>query len=269
MKKTRELLTKMPLLSGIVVSLVFYGLYIGLGALMSFIPDGVAVGFLEETVFIAFPIVLLFVCGYQKVLTVKGFLKGIVCGLAWIIPQSILLLTQVITGILKTDAVLNSLPTILLGVFMMISIGVREEIVYRGIIQNVFMEKYSKTNKGIWLSILLSSLLFGLTHAFNLFHGVEPLGVLVQVITTTGIGTLFGAVYARSGSIYALIFIHAFTDFAGLYESVFFKTTHVEIMSKLNPLSMITALVLMLIAFFIVRPSKCDDIRERFQRNFL
>ena len=52
-----------------------------------------------------------------------------------------------------------------------LSIGLLEEYVWRGIVLNRFLSMWKKSKNGIWFSVLISSLFFGLCHYMNLISG--------------------------------------------------------------------------------------------------
>ena len=84
-------------------------------------------------------------------------------------------------------------------------IGVCEEIVFRGYIQNQF-EIWLKKCK--WLAPLIAGVLFGLWHIIN--------GSLFQVLLTTLIGCVFGycKYFIKDCSLLSLIIAHGLYDFS-------------------------------------------------------
>ncbi len=84
-----------------------------------------------------------------------------------------------------------------------ITAGVCEEILYRGYLM-VYVASTLAVG-GMWLAILLSSLAFGLGHAYQ-----GPKGVL----KTGLIGLAMAGLYAATGSILPVIVVHAVMDLA-------------------------------------------------------
>lgn len=69
-------------------------------------------------------------------------------------------------------------------------------------------------NKNVITAVLIvTSLMFGLTHSANMLVGADPVQTLMQVIYATALGLTFAAIYLRTGNIWITIFIHTFTDF--------------------------------------------------------
>lgn len=84
-------------------------------------------------------------------------------------------------------------------------VGVGEEIVFRGYIQNQFTVWLKKCK---WLSPLIAAAIFGLWHLIN--------GSLIQVLFTTAIGCVFGYAkyFIKDCSLLSVIIAHGFYDFS-------------------------------------------------------
>ncbi len=90
-----------------------------------------------------------------------------------------------------------------LALFMLVSLtaGVWEELVYRG-----FLIWFLVPLAGVTGAVVVSSLIFGLGH---LYQGIRGL------VTATGLGLVFAALYLVSGTLWWLIAVHAAIDIAG------------------------------------------------------
>ena len=95
-----------------------------------------------------------------------------------------------------------------------IFIGISEEFLCRGWLQNEFIERFGDTKKHIILSIVFSSLIFGLMHISNLLTGQSLFQTITQILQATSIGILFGSIYYRSKNIWSVIFLHGLYDFS-------------------------------------------------------
>ena len=92
-------------------------------------------------------------------------------------------------------------------------IGIAEEFLCRGWIQNEFLERFSGNKKKIIISILLSSFIFGFMHLVNV--NVQTLfETIIQIINATALGFLLGSIYYKTKNIWTVIFLHGFYDFA-------------------------------------------------------
>jgi len=83
-------------------------------------------------------------------------------------------------------------------VALSVTAGVCEEILYRG-----FFIAYLEPVAGIWLAVLLSSLVFGIAHFYQGTKGV---------IKTGAVGLVMAGLYKLTGSLWAPIFLHAIID---------------------------------------------------------
>ena len=94
-------------------------------------------------------------------------------------------------------------------------IGITEEFLCRGWLQNEFLERFSDNKKSVIISIFLSSLIFGLMHITNVFTTSQNLfETLLQIINATSLGFLFGTIYYKTKNIWSVIILHSFYDLA-------------------------------------------------------
>ncbi|MFX0070504.1 MAG: lysostaphin resistance A-like protein, partial [Candidatus Hermodarchaeota archaeon] len=85
--------------------------------------------------------------------------------------------------------------------------GIWEELLYRGIILHLFLKKYSKHK-----SVVLSSVLFGLSHSINLLFGANLIATLIQLVFTTILGMMWGYMTIYSKSLIPAIICHYLAD---------------------------------------------------------
>jgi hypothetical protein len=95
-----------------------------------------------------------------------------------------------------------------------LTIGIYEEFLCRGWIQNEFLERFGGSKKLVIRSILLASFIFGAIHFFNLLAGQSLFETVMQVIHATACGFFLGTLYYRTKNIWGVIVLHAFWDFA-------------------------------------------------------
>ena len=190
---------------------------------------------------------------FNKSLIIGGFMIGFS-------------LFSLITNIanLKTDPLIIDVISLFL---YCLSIGVMEEILCRGWIQNEFIEKYSSTQKQVIISILCSSLIFGGMHISNIWIGGQGIiETIAQIIQAVGAGFLLGCIYYRTKNIWANAFIHGFWDFAiyislidTIKECTEENITNTYLISILL-ISLIMSAIYILIGFYIIRKEKIKDI---------
>ena len=94
-----------------------------------------------------------------------------------------------------------------------IFIGIAEEFLCRGWLQNEFLERFSTNKKDIVKSIILASFIFGFMHIWNLNSQTLYVTIL-QIVNATSIGILLGTIYYKTKNIWSVIFLHSFYDFA-------------------------------------------------------
>ena len=92
-------------------------------------------------------------------------------------------------------------------------IGVAEEFLCRGWLQNEFIERYSENRKNVITSIVLASLVFGLMHLLNV-TSQTLYETILQIINAASIGVLLGSIYYKTKNIWSVIFLHSIYDFA-------------------------------------------------------
>ena len=86
-----------------------------------------------------------------------------------------------------------------------------EEAFFRGLILQTLLPA------GIRIAIILSALLFGLPHLFNVLGGLwDPLFVIANTVAAFGIGITFAALVIRTGTIWPPVMIHALVNFTAL-----------------------------------------------------
>lgn len=154
---------------------------------------------------------------------------------------------------------------ILAFIAFVLLVGAAEELIFRGIVENALLERYGNSYKGIVFAVVLSGIIFGLIHLFNITAGLPVLSVAVQAATAAASGILLSAVYARTRNIFALIFLHGLIDFAGLSESGLWGIGTTEsAIASFDLIKLIGVFVYLLPAFYLLRPKKFEDsIKEK------
>lgn len=97
-----------------------------------------------------------------------------------------------------------------------------EEIVFRGMIQNLLLESYRNCKKSAWKAIRDSSLIFAFMHILNLIGSPHYiLGTAAQVVYTFCLGMILGTVYYFSQCIWCPVILHFIFNILGNYVSLF------------------------------------------------
>lgn len=232
------------------------------------IPDLYVEDVVFNIVFMLWPVALTFLFGYGFVFKEKGFGKTFKTGLLFLCVYLAVLPFTALTAFEKAGAQWQTWDKILLGVLTLIGIGLREELLFRGIIGNALALKYAKSTKGIWLTVAVASIAFGALHFFNVLAGVSVGAVFVQVLGATVAGAVFCAIYLRGGNVWVPIIIHAVVDLVGLFESTFVisAVSDVDQINNLNFSGLLVSIPLeLLLIAFLLRKSKRQDILDRFE----
>ncbi len=105
----------------------------------------------------------------------------------------------------------------LLGLFLAdcLFIGAFEELAFRGTLFLAILEKRRKDTRQIFITALISSLLFGLVHLANLLEGGGLVATLLQVGYSFLIGGMCSIILLKTRSIIPCILLHTIFDFCG------------------------------------------------------
>lgn len=168
--------------------------------------------------------------------------------------------TLAVEGFLRPVAPLTDVAVFTL---CMLAIGITEELFFRGLMTRMIFEKYGRNSLGVWLSVLASSLLFGLVHLMNAVGSTEILSsVLVQAVAAAMLGMCLSAIYLRTNSLWAVALLHGYMDFCALASSGLFGGTILEDIGGYSVYQLVGALVYALLALFLLRPSQMKKILE-------
>lgn len=213
-----------------------------------------------------YALVVLLLFGYGKTLKEKGagFVRAFYIGGFMVGYCFYVLAAQCYLQAMTPDKHLEPLVNILMFIATMFLIGWTEELIFRGTILNLFLERFSKTKKGILGAIILSGVVFGGIHMFNIFSGVSVPSAIIQSINAAVLGILFGAIYVRSGNIWVVIAAHAVTDLAALLGSGFFGSgTVVDGINNITPMNLLGTVILIIPCIVLLMGSKLAEMEQR------
>ncbi|PID29424.1 MAG: hypothetical protein CR982_02925 [Candidatus Cloacimonadota bacterium] len=117
--------------------------------------------------------------------------------------------------------------TLFLFTLSVFSVGFAEEFLFRGIIFPLFIRYFKMRKNVLFLSVVLSSSIFGVAHYLNLIR--EPnnfLGVTSQVVFAISIGIFLGGLMLRTENILIPSIFHGFVNFS--FDTTQLKTGGVE-----------------------------------------
>ena len=128
----------------------------------------------------------------------SGFFNGLLVGMYPLVLIGYSLYTKLMFG-MPEDGRLQPAFSIFSFFLSMALVGVAEEFIFRGVIAQSLLERFGTGRAGVWKACLLSGLLFGAAHLTNLLSSA-PFGVLMQCVFAASLGTLFAAIYFRTGT---------------------------------------------------------------------
>lgn len=96
-----------------------------------------------------------------------------------------------------------------------LAISLFEEAAFRGVIFPMLAERRCKTKRGLLISILLTSAVFGLLHIVNLAQGAGVGAVVRQIGYSFLIGAMCSVVLIKTHNIWLCVLLHAVFDFGG------------------------------------------------------
>ncbi len=116
----------------------------------------------------------------------------------------------------KMELVRNSPTDFITFAVYCLLVGLFEECIFRGVIFSVLAGYFSKDRKGFLLTYVISSLIFGGAHLFNVLGGAGVGPTILQVGYTTLTGGLFAFALIKTKNILCAGFTHAVYNFFGL-----------------------------------------------------
>lgn len=89
-----------------------------------------------------------------------------------------------------------------LYVISMLSVGVIEELVFRGFLFTALLRD------GVRRAVIISSLTFGIGHIVNLLNGAALLPTLLQLVYACAVGFMFTVLFYKGGSLWPCMITH-------------------------------------------------------------
>ena len=163
---------------------------------------------------------------------------------------------------------LESSYSLLLAVTGGIAPGLYEEVTCRGVVLSNMMYQWRNAKNPIMMSLLASSIAFGLIHLVNLFSTVGP--TLIQVGYATGLGIFFGAVYLRTRNLWGPVVVHALIDISA---KIFVTEDPVAGIASLAvpPEQMLVGIAVFIvftsIGLYLVHPAKHEEIKALWRED--
>jgi len=136
--------------------------------------------------------------------------------LLWCIPCFLVVLANFpFTAVFGGSAKILRSDLIALFVLECLSIGLMEELLFRGLLQDTLSKFFENKPHSKIITVIATSAAFGIIHIFNLFAGAGFGATVLQVGYSFLIGAMLSAVIMKTGNIWLCVVIHAAFDFGG------------------------------------------------------
>ena len=194
----------------------------------------------------------------------SGVSKGLLIGFTLILFTILQMLLIFISAPDKT-IVLGLIPMINTIIYC-ISIALWEETLCRGLLLTNMLKKWGDTKKGMIISIVLSSVIFGGFHIISAVNGNLE-GALIQVMYASIMGIMLAVIYLKTKSLWSAIVLHIILNFAA-YSMPYLMPYSAGI----NPVFFIIMLILfnalwLIISYFILLKTDVSEVKELLSFN--
>lgn len=205
---------------------------------------------------------LLFVYGASKIIMKGKYDFGLrrqrfLTGLLVLVP-AVLLIVDNIRRVIVIVGNGITMKACLLAVVNAWKPAINEEVLLRAFLLGCMMLQWKNKKNGIYSSLFVSALAFGLLHLLNLtMPDAIVLNVIVKAIYATAFGILFGAAFIRSHNLWTVVIVHYLVDITD------FLLPGEEVMSAGDILFlMITSVICIVVGLRAVRKEKQAEILQ-------
>ena len=190
----------------------------------------------------------------------SGFFNGLLVGMYPLVLIGYTAFGSLVLG-RPENGVLQPAVRICTFLVSMAMVGVAEEFIFRGVIAETLLEHFGTSRTGVWKACLLSGVLFGAAHLTNIL-GSAVFGVLMQCVFAASLGTLFAAVYFRTGNIWVTVFLHGAMDITSMLIGGLYGTTTVaDAVSGYNASMLLSVAVYLIPTVFLLRKKKLPEVQ--------
>lgn len=153
--------------------------------------------------------------GCRKIFTPP--LKGFAANLLWCVPCFLVCIVNFpFTALIGGTAKILRTDLIWLYALKCLSIGLMEEMLFRGLLQDVVKSAVGERKLKEFYTVAVTSAIFALTHLLNLFIGAGVGNTLLQIGYSFLIGAMLSAVLIKTENIWLCVAMHTLFDFGGL-----------------------------------------------------
>jgi len=174
--------------------------------------------FQAEYIGLSIKMAIIFLISYRLIKKMRiESISGISSNYGWkfkylnIIPVYLIIIG--VLSIISKDLTQIHIENVLLLLLACLTVGFGEEFIFRGLLQPLFLKRYIKHRRGLFLGVFIPALFFGLFHLVNLIDSQEVLPVLIQVVFATFIGFFFGVLVLKTNKLIPLAITHGLINF--------------------------------------------------------
>lgn len=173
-----------------------------------------------------------------------------------------------IVSVLSADLTKVELPNLILLLLSCLAVGFGEELLFRGVLQSLFLKKYINKKSGVFLGTFIPAAAFGLFHLLNVLKPGPLLPVLIQVVFATFIGFFFGILLLKTNKIIPLAIIHALINFSFSLQNLPSLQSEVETEAASPIAPLIIFLPLFIIGLFLLKKIDKTEVQEKLDQSF-
>ena len=190
----------------------------------------------------------------------SGFFNGLLVGMYPLVFIGYNAFGSLVLG-RPENGVLQPAARICTFLVSMAMVGVAEEFIFRGVIAQTLLEHFGTSRAGVWKACLLSGLLFGAAHLTNILSSA-PFGVLMQCVFAASLGTLFAAIYFRTGNLWVTVFLHGAMDISSMLIGGLYGTTTVaDAVSGYDASMLLSVLLYLIPTAVLLRKKKLPEVQ--------
>ncbi len=136
--------------------------------------------------------------------------------LLWCIPPlAVVFVNFPYSALISGAARITNAALLPLFLFKCFLIGLSEEWIFRGILFDFLYRRSRQKGGTCFTAVLVSSLIFGAFHLFNLLDGANAGGVLLQCGYSFLIGAMLAVVFLKTQNLWICVILHTLFDFGG------------------------------------------------------
>jgi hypothetical protein len=165
----------------------------------------------------------------------------------------------IIAILTKNAYLVRSGNDLLIFIVQCFSIGLFEEMAFRGIVLLLIVKKLPQTTKGIFQSLIISSAIFGLIHIFNIISGAGVGDTVLQVGYSFLMGGMWGALLLKTHNIWLCVILHAIYDFCGLLMPTLGKGTWWDLPTII--ITVILSIAVFIYILYMIFKIKTEDLK--------